>query len=110
MAAKRASKSSRAVDTFGLDLTSVELEMLRDAFGVVMPISSGEGGLVEACVTKQLATLTDRESVEQRLWHKIARACAKAGVIVGDEAPTFAVSAESVPSMYVYKFGVEENG
>lgn len=99
--------------TVDLPLTSKELEMLRDIFGVVMPImapatateNEEPAGVVmaEATIAEYLAAISDRTKLEHTLWKKVAKACAAVGVVTGKQAPTFAVSAAHIPAMHVYK-------
>ena len=102
MVAKK--KPAASVKSIDVPLTSGELEMLRDIFGVIMPILvDEEGKMGEACVAEYVATVTRRTKLERTLWKKIANACSKLGIATGAEAPTFAVSAAHVPAMHVYK-------
>ena len=101
MAAK---KKATAKPTTDLAFTGEELEMLRDIFGVVMPVLADEDGKMgEACVAEYVAAVTGRVKLEHALWKKIAKACSTLGVVTGASAPTFAVSAAHVPAMHVYK-------
>ncbi len=106
MAAKK-----KPVKTIDVALTSLELEMLRDIFGVVMPIMQAPEGkpdavgvvMAEATIAEYLAAITKRTKMEHVLWKKIAKACTSLGVVTGKDAPTFAVSAAHIPAMHVYK-------
>ena len=101
MAVKKKAAPAKSVD---LPLSAAELELLRDIFGVVMPILVDEDGKMgEACVAEYVALVTGRTKLEQALWKKVAKACSNLGVVTGDEAPTFAVSAAHVPALHVYK-------
>lgn len=109
MAAKK--KSSVGVKSVDVAFTAPELEMLRDIFGVLMPIvlpaveDVEKAGVVmsEATIAEFLAAITQRTKLEHGLWKKIAKACAGMDVETGAKAPTFAVSAAHVPAMHVYK-------
>jgi hypothetical protein len=108
MAAKKKAPAQKSKPTTDLSFTAGELEMLRDIFGVVMPVlitadaeKSSEMG--EACVAEYVAAVTNRVKLEHTLWKKIAKACTILGVVTGAAAPTFAVSAAHVPAMHVYK-------
>jgi len=103
---KKTSKKPEALTA--ISLSAKELEMLRDIFGVVMPVlitaddeKAAEMG--EACVAEYVAAVTNRVKLEHVLWKKIAKACSTLGVVTGAAAPTFAVSAAHVPAMHVYK-------
>jgi len=105
-----AAKKKPVVKTFDVSLTSAELEMLRDIFGVVMPIMTppeveGQAGVImaETTIAEYLAAITKRTKMEHVLWKKIAKACTSLGVVTGKNAPTFAVSAAHIPAMHVYK-------
>lgn len=105
-----AAKKKKPTPTFDVKLTASELEMLRDIFGVVMPIvlPVGEGenagfAMSEATVAEFLAATSQRTKLEHALWKKVAKACSVAGIETGAKAPTFAVSAAHVPAMHVYK-------
>ncbi len=106
-----AAKKKKAAPTVDVALSASELEMLRDIFGVLMPIvlPAGEdvekAGVVmsEATIAEFLAAITKRTKLEHGLWKKVAKACASMGVETGAKAPTFAVSAAHVPAMHVYK-------
>ncbi len=111
MAAKKKAAAKKAASV-GLDFTSAELEMLRDVFGVVMPVmipsesaTEEQPGVVmaETTIAEFLAATTKRTKMEHVLWKKIAKACNTLGVVTGKDAPTFAVSAAHVPAMHVYK-------
>jgi len=112
MTAKK--KSSVSEQTVDVPLTSKELEMLRDIFGVVMPIMTPvattkedeeSAGVVmtEATIAEYLAAISNRTKLEHTLWKKIAKACVALGIVTGKQAPTFAVSAAHIPAMHVYK-------
>ncbi len=110
MAAKKAAAKKKSAPTFDISLTASELEMLRDIFGVVMPVvlPAGEGedagfAMGEATVAEFLAAMSQRTKLEHILWKKVAKTCSTAGVETGAKAPTFAVSAAHVPAMHVYK-------
>ncbi len=112
MAAKKKAtvkKSNVKAKSIDVSFTATELEMLRDIFGVVMPIALpvGEGekaGIVmgEATIAEFLAAVTNRTKLEHGLWRKIVKACLNMNVVIGEKAPTFAVSAAHVPAMHVY--------
>ncbi len=89
-------------------LSAPELEMLRDIFGVVIPVlnasaTKAEEMMGEATVAEFVAAVSSRAKLEQKLWKKIAKACASVGVTTGKAAPTFAVSAAHVPALHAYK-------
>lgn len=105
-----AAKKKKATPKVALELSAPELELLRDVFGVLMPIvmPAGEAeksGVVmsEATVVEFLAAVSQRTKLEGALWKKVAKACASVGVETGEKAPTFAVSAAHVPAMHVYR-------
>ncbi len=105
MAAK---KKAPPVKTVDVSLTAKELEMLRDIFGVVIPVLNAnaektEEMMGEATVAEYIAAVSGRTKMEHALWKKIAKACATLGVVTGKEAPTFAVSAAHVPALHAYK-------
>lgn len=102
MAAKK--KAAANAKTIDIPMSPQELELLRDVFGLVMPIVEAETNeIVEAGVCVVLAQTTGRAEVEAALWAKIVRACEALGLTVGDEAPNYACSAAHVPGMHVYK-------
>lgn len=106
MAAKK--KKAAPVKTVDVPLSAKELEMLRDIFGVVMPVLNGgaskpEEMMGEATVAEYVAAASGRTKLEHGLWKKIAKACASMNVVTGKNAPTFAVSAAHVPALHVYK-------
>lgn len=96
-------KKKRPDATVELKLTAKELEVIRDVFGVLMPIATDAGELVEGCVAEYVAAVTGRVKLEQVVWRKIVKACATLGVVTGDAAPTFAVSAAHAPTLHVYE-------
>lgn len=103
MAAKK-----KAVKTVDVALTAKELEMLRDIFGVVIPVlnanaSKPEEMMGEATVAEYIAAVSNRTKLEHGLWKKVAKACTSMGVVTGKQAPTFAVSAAHVPALHAYK-------
>ena len=99
MAGARKRRPSKA----RIELTESELCFLRDVFGVVTPVTDEEGEVAEGCVCGMLAEATDRVAPEASLWSKIVQACRSLSVAVGDEAPTYALSAAEVPTMRVYE-------
>lgn len=107
MAAKK--KAVKVVaKTVDVPLTTKELEMLRDIFGVVMPVLNAgatkpEEMMGEATVAEYVAAMSGRTKLEHALWKKIAKACTAMGVVTGKDAPTFAVSAAHVPALHAYK-------
>lgn len=110
MAAKKKAAGPKPAKqpTEGVAFTALELEMLRDIFGVVIPILNGkatkpEEMMGEATVAEYVAAISGRSKLEQKLWKKIAKACANVGVVTGKAAPTFAVSAAHVPALHAYK-------
>ncbi len=105
MSAKKTVKQAKpgaSASTIDVPLTRDELEFLRDVFGLSTPVKE-DGETVEGNVCQLLAGATHRASVEETVWEKIANACQKTGVTVGDSAPSYAVSAHDVPTMYIYK-------
>lgn len=105
MAAK---KKKAPVPTASVELNAKELEMLRDIFGVVMPVLNANATktdefMAEATVAEYVAAVSGRTKLEHGLWKKIAKACTTMGVVTGKEAPTFAVSAAHVPALHAYK-------
>lgn len=105
MAAK---KKKAPVKTTDVALSSAELEMLRDIFGVVMPVLNAnatkpEEMMSEVTVAEYVAAVSKRTKLEHNLWKKIAKACATMGVVTGKEAPTYAVSAAHIPALHAYK-------
>jgi len=107
MAAKKA-KSAVNVKTVDVPLTAKELEMLRDIFGVVMPVLNAnatkpEEMMSEVTVAEYVAAVSGRTKLEHNLWKKIAKACAAMDITTGKEAPTFAVSAAHIPALHAYK-------
>lgn len=95
-----------------LSFTSGEMEMLRDIFGVVMPIMTSSKDedkessgmlMTEATISEYLAGITKRTKLEHLLWKKIVKGCAVFDIITGKDAPTFAVSAAHIPAMHVYR-------
>ena len=106
MAAKK--KKTASAKTIDVALTAKELEMLRDIFGVVIPIlnpdaTTAEEMMAEATVAEYVAAVSGRTKLEHVLWKKVAKACGSLGVVTGKEAPTFAVSAAHVPALHAYK-------
>lgn len=94
--------------TADVAFTARELEMIRDIFGVVMPVlnagaTKAEEMMGEATVAEYIAAVSGRTKLEHGLWKKIAKACSTLGVVTGKEAPTFAVSAAHVPALHAYK-------
>jgi hypothetical protein len=107
-AKKKAAVKAVPAKTMDVPMTAKELEMLRDIFGVVMPVlnagaSKPEEMMGEATVAEYVAATSGRTKLEHALWKKIAKACAALGVVTGKDAPTFAVSAAHVPALHVYK-------
>ncbi len=102
MASKKQIKPKISAKTVDLSFTRDELEFIRDLFGLSTPVKEN-GEITEGNVCQLLAGATHRASVEEVLWSKIVDACKKSGVVVGDSAPTYAVSAHDVPAMYIYK-------
>lgn len=105
MAAK---KKAASVKTIDVALTAKELEMLRDIFGVVIPVlnanaTKADEMMGEATVAEYVAAVSGRSKMEHILWKKVAKACSAMGVTTGKEAPTFAVSAAHVPALHAYK-------
>ncbi len=105
MAAKKKSVPAKTVD---VALTAKELEMLRDIFGVVIPVlnanaSKPEEMMGETTVAEYVAAVSGRTKMEHVLWKKVAKACSAMNVVTGKEAPTFAVSAAHVPALHAYK-------
>jgi hypothetical protein len=106
MVAKK--KKAASLKTIDVPFTIAELEMLRDIFGVVIPILNGkatksEEMMSEATVAEYIAAISGRSELEQKLWKKIAKACTNVGVVTGKAAPTFAVSAAHIPALHAYK-------
>lgn len=106
MAAKK--KKAASVKTVDVPLSAKELEMLRDIFGVVMPVLNAnatkpEEMMSEVTVAEYVAAVSGRTKLEHGLWKKVAKACASMGVSTGKEAPTFAVSAAHIPALHAYK-------
>ena len=95
----RAKKPSRC----GISLTRDELELLRDIMGLVVPVHGEDDEVREGCLSEMLAEVTSRDLVEETLWKKVSEACARAGVGMGDAAPTFAVSVADMPTLRVYE-------
>ncbi len=102
MSAKKRAKPGAKASSIDVPFTRDELEFLRDVFGLTTPVKE-DGETVEGNITQMLAGATHRASVEETVWVKIADACEKTGVTVGDSAPNYAVSAHDVPTMYIYK-------
>jgi hypothetical protein len=102
MSAKKRAKPAARASSIDVPLEREELEFLRDVFGLTTPVKK-DGETVEGNITQMLAGATHRASVEETVWAKIADACEKTGVTVGDSAPNYAVSAHDVPTMYIYK-------
>jgi len=103
MSAKKRAKPGASASTIDVPFTRDELEFLRDVFGLVTPVRDPSGEVSEATVSCLLATATSRGQMEDQIWAKISNACQKTGVTVGDSAPSYAVSAHDVPTMYIYK-------
>jgi hypothetical protein len=102
MSIKKRSKPTKLVKNVDLSLAREELEFLRDLFGLSTPVKEA-GETIEGNVCQMLAGASHRASVEENLWNKIVNACEKTGVTIGDSAPSYAVSAHDVPTMYIYK-------
>lgn len=105
MAAKKKKPAEPTVD---VTLKASELAMLRDIFGVVMPVlnagaTKAEEMMSEVTVAEYVAAVSKRTKLEHDLWKKIAKACNALGVVTGKEAPTYAVSAAHVPALHAYK-------
>lgn len=104
-----AAKKKKAVEpTVDVSLKATELEMLRDIFGVVMPVlnagaTKAEEMMSEVTVAEYVAAVSKRTKLEHGLWKKIAKACNALGVVTGKDAPTYAVSAAHVPALHAYK-------
>lgn len=104
---KVAPKSSRSLkkkvtSSVSLTFSRDELEFLRDLFGLTTPVKE-QGEIAEGNICQMLAGATHRASVEETMWTKIVEACECTGVVLGDSAPSYAVSAHDVPTMYIYK-------
>ncbi len=103
MSSKKRATPGKGASTIDMPMTREELELLRDIFGLVTPVRGEDGDAAEGSVTGLLAEVTGRAELEESLWEKVSRACERVGILVGESAPSFAVSAQDVPSMYVYK-------
>jgi hypothetical protein len=113
MAAKKkakpkASKPKEVLKSVDVKLTEKDLAMLRDIFGVVMPVLNAgatkpEEMMSEVTVAEYVAAVSKRTKLEHGLWKKIAKACNAVGVVTGKDAPTYAVSAAHVPALHAYK-------
>jgi hypothetical protein len=102
-----ASKKAKEV-TVEITFKVSELEMLRDIFGVVMPVLNAgatkpEEMMSEVTIAEYVAAVSKRTKLEHALWKKIAKACNALGVVTGKDAPTYAVSAAHVPALHAYK-------
>lgn len=102
MPTKKRTKPAIKSSSIDVPFTRDELEFLRDVFGLTTPIKEN-GEVTEGNVTQMLAGVTHKASVEESIWLKLVEACEKTGVIIGGNAPSYAVSAHDVPTMYVYK-------
>lgn len=102
MSPKKRAKPGAKATSIDVPFTRDELEFLRDMFGLTTPVKE-DNETVEGNISQMLAGATHRAEVEETVWTKIADACEKTGVIVGDSAPNYAVSAHDVPTMYIYK-------
>lgn len=87
-----------------LELTLEELTFVVDLFGLMTPVRQEDGQQVPVCVTTLFANSASSNHIksEKTLWEKVADVATEHGVPIGDEAPTFYLSAHEVPSMYVY--------
>jgi hypothetical protein len=94
--------NSPTKEKFKLKLTKPQLEHLRDLLGVLLPPDT------KTTVSEALASSENRQADEIMLWEKVKRACEKAGVSVGDNAPDFVVTLESHPTLAVYKMSEED--
>lgn len=93
---------------YTLEVTDKELEFLRDIFGMIMPVASDKvGEIQDGHIVEMLGVSTKRAKLEQALWKKIHTACTKAKIVVGDNAPNYAVNIDQVPTMYVYDVSAE---
>lgn len=83
--------------TWSLKLTQLELLHLRDLFGVALPPETS------TTVSQGLATAEGRQLIEARLWSKLAKACRKADVPLGDDAPDFIIVPSGMPTLGVFR-------
>lgn len=84
-------------------LTQAELVHIRDLFGILLPPAATQ------TLSQALAECKGRAIVEACLWRKLSKAAAAAGVPLGDDAPDFAVSISSVPSIGVFQIEPDDD-
>jgi len=99
--AKNKKKEHERVNTFRVNLTRNELIHLRDVFSVTVPLDR------DSTVSQMLATATNRSIVESGVWHKIATACVRAEIPVGDSAPDYVVVSVAQPQLNVMQVASE---
>lgn len=85
------------MQTLQLNLTSAELEHVRDLFSVKLPLD------MRVTVSQSLAAATGHEMFEAVLWNKVSQLCTLARLPLNDSAPDFVVAALSAPPMGVFE-------
>jgi hypothetical protein len=86
--------------TFALQLTTKELEHLRNLFSIILPSEE------EETVSSMLAGLSSKNTkFESVLWQKIGKLCEQAGVETGEGAPDFVIG--TMAGVYQVEYGDE---
>ena len=93
----------KKVKTYDVKLTTDELIHLRDLFSILLPPDASK------TLSQALAQAERRSMIEAKLWDKLNKLCAKAGVPLGDEAPDYAVAPMSPPTLGIFPLNVQNH-
>jgi len=86
---------------FDLTLTKFELLHLRDLMGILLPPDGAQ------TLSQALAVTEDRVLTETKLWEKMSKLCADAGLPLDAEAPDYIVAPVAPPPMGVFLLNQE---
>jgi hypothetical protein len=96
----------KKLKAYAIKFTVDELVHLRDLFSILLPPDASR------TLSQSLAQSEHRTMIEAKLWSKLNKLFADAGIPLGDEAPDFAVAPDAPPSLGVYQLNMrptEEN-
>jgi len=88
---------------YKLEVTKEELTHLRDLMSVVLSIEN------EETLSAALSEVENRADSEVSLWDKVATACMKASIDIGDNAPNLTIAPKDFPPLSVFHYVLDEN-
>jgi len=101
--AKSSSKKKQR-KTYDLRLNMFELVHIRDMFSVVLPPD------LTKTISQSLCEVEERQSDETALWAKIVGLCLRAGIPVGDDAPSYIIAPSGPQPLSVFQLEANEEG